>query len=152
MTMLRRSLLLGTVFAALAADESPAASYGTLDEARAMTLRAAELFRTAGREAAFRAFNEPGNGFHDRDLYVFVWNDAGDCLAHGANRGLIGRNFINLRDVDGKLFIREFTQIRESGWVDYRWRNPQTNAVEPKTSYLIRIGDVLIGVGAYKPS
>jgi cytochrome c len=153
MRISRRAFFPLCAVTALAAMGRPAAAanYGTLDEARAMSQRAAELVRTAGRDRAFRAFNEQGNGFHDRDLYVFVWNNAGDCLAHGANPGLIGRNFINLRDVDGKLFIQEFTCVQNSGWVDYRWRNPQTNAVEPKTSYLIRVDEILIGVGAYKP-
>jgi signal transduction histidine kinase len=152
MMLRRRFLLFCTAAAASAAAPVGASTYGSLDEARAMAERAAELLRTAGRERAFRAFNEAGNGFHDRDLYVFVWNNAGDCLAHGANPGLIGRNFISLRDVDGKLFIQEFTRVQETGWVDYRWRNPQANTVEPKTSFLIRVGDILIGVGAYKPS
>ena len=35
-------------------------------------------------------------------------------------------------------------------WVDYRWPNATTKAVEPKSTYVEKVGDVLIGVGIYK--
>jgi cytochrome c len=33
--------------------------------------------------------------------------------------------------------------------VEYVWRNPVTNAVEKKRSYVRRVGSSLIGVGHY---
>jgi signal transduction histidine kinase len=150
--MQRRTLLLGAVVAGALAAPARAVEYASPEDARAMCERAAALVRSAGREEAFRAFNTAGNGFHDRDLYVFVLNTKADCLAHGGNPGLIGRNLGSLRDVDGKLFAMEMAQIQDTGWVGYRWRNPQTRQVEAKTSYMIRLDDVVIGVGAYKPA
>ena len=125
-----------------------AQSYASLDEAQAMAERAAALYRAEG-EAAFPKFNEKGNGFHDRDLYVFVWDEEGNAVAHGANAGLIGRNFIGLRDVDGKELVRAFIAVNEMGWVDYKWRNPTSEAVEAKQSYIIAVDNLRIGVGAY---
>ena len=125
-----------------------AEKYGSPAEAQAMAERAADAFRAEG-ESVFAKFNEEGNGFHDRDLYVFVWDEDGNAVAHGANSGLIGRNFIDLRDVDGKLLIRAFIEVTDTGWVDYKWRNPTNKNVEAKTSYIIAVDGLRIGVGAY---
>ena len=35
-----------------------------------------------------------------------------------------------------------------TGWVNFKWQNPLTKAVEPKTLQ-VRTGDYIIGVGAY---
>jgi cytochrome c len=39
--------------------------------------------------------------------------------------------------------------VADAPWVDYKWQNPVSKAVEPKTSYEIRVGDDVVGVGAY---
>ncbi len=45
--------------------------------------------------------------FHDRDLYPFIYNLDGICVAHGARPALVGKNLIDLKDQDGKFLIRE---------------------------------------------
>lgn len=124
---------------------------GSPDDARAMAIRAAELFRTAGPEAALAQFNAPQGPFRDRDLYVFVLDNTGLQIANGANPNLVGRNIRDLRDVQGKLLVQEMLAVQTEGWIDYRWLNPQTRAVEAKSSYVVRVGDYLVGVGAYRP-
>jgi hypothetical protein len=44
------------------------------------------------------------------------------------------------------------TTAKESGtsWVGYKWPNPSIKKVEPKSSFVMRVGDVLVGVGIYK--
>ena len=56
---------------------------------------------------------------------------------------------LDLKDVDGKPFNREIQQIKETGWIEFKWQNPLTKAVEPKKMYEVRVGDYIIGVGAY---
>ena len=36
--------------------------------------------------------------------------------------------------------------------MNYSIVNPTTQKEEPKTSYVIRVGDDIVGVGAYKPT
>jgi len=67
----------------------------------------------------------------------------------GPYAGLIGKSVLDLKDVDGKPFNRETQAIKDVGWVEFKWQNPITKAVEPKRQYIIRVGDYLIGVGAY---
>ncbi len=122
---------------------------GTPDEAQAMAEEAAAFYQAEGADAAFEAFNNSPD-FHDRDLYVFALDGDGNMAAHGANHNLIGQNVVELRDPSGREFIREFLAIEESGWVDYQWPHPESGDVENKTSYIINVGDHVLGVGAYE--
>jgi cytochrome c len=122
----------------------------TQDEAKEMALKAVEYIKSAGPEVAYKAFTERAPGWADRDLYVFVVRNDGLTVAHGGSPVLVGKNLSNLRDVDGKSFILEFLAMKAPGWVEYRWRNPQSQAVESKSSYVVPLDDTVVGVGAYK--
>ena len=121
----------------------------TPEHAKAMALKAAAYLEEAGPEKAFDAFtNSPD--WKDGDLYVFVSDNDGVLVAHGFNPELVGTNSFDLTDADGKYFIREFIAITDQGWVDYKWKSPTTGEIEDKTSYVVRAGDYVVGVGAYK--
>ncbi len=121
----------------------------SLDEAQAMAERAAEFLHEEGPDVAFPAFNEGGE-WHDRDLYVFVFDLEGNAVAHGANESLIGTNMIEATDPEGNAFIADIVAVEDHGWVDYVFANPQTSENEPKRSYVIRVDDqYAVGVGAY---
>ncbi len=120
------------------------------DEAKIMAVKAAEFLKANGPEKAFAAFTGKEAPWIDRDLYVFVYDETGHSVAHGGNPALVGKSLIDLKDPDGKAFVRDFVAIKEAGWVEYKWRSPVTNAVEPKLSYIIPIGTYRVGVGAYK--
>jgi cytochrome c len=126
-----------------------ATGQATPDEAKAMAIKAAGFLKSAGPDKAFPEFTAREGAWHDRDLYVTVTDTKGTVLAHGNNPGLVGHSVIDLKDVDGKPFIRDSVGIPDQGWVDYKWQNPVSKAVEPKTGYYIRVGDYVVGVGAY---
>jgi signal transduction histidine kinase len=75
-------------------------------------------------------------------------------MAHGGSAAIIGKNMKDLKDADGKLFIQEMmaaAKTKGSGWVDYKWKNPKTGEVLPKSSYVEKLGDnAFIGCGIYK--
>jgi cytochrome c len=143
-------------FAALIVTASPAlaAEFGSKDEAVAMVKRVQAEFKKDGPAAAFKAVSDNSNkDFHDRDLYPFIYDMSGLCLAHGARPALIGKNLIDLKDQDGKFLIREMIAMAKapgSGWIDYEWPNPLTNKIEGKSSYIEKMGDYFVGVGVYK--
>lgn len=71
-------------------------------------------------------------------------------VAHPKNPALIGKNLIDIPDSDGKFFRRaivEMAKSKGSGWVDYMCLNPETNEMEHKTTYLLKVDDVIIGRG-----
>src|ERR1019366_2690009 len=90
---------------------------------------------------------------HDRDLYPFVYDLNGVNFAHGARPVLIGKDLMGLKDQDGVYLIQEMVKIANgpgSGWVNYKWPNPLTNKIEDKTSYVEKMGNYFVGVGAYR--
>jgi cytochrome c len=132
-----------------------ASDVGTKDEAVAMVKRAQEMFKKDGGDATFKAISDPSNKeFHDRDLYAYVYDLSGLCVAHGARPALIGKNLIDIKDQDGNYLIRSHVEIAKgpgSGWVSYKWPNPITSKIEDKTSYVEKLGDnYFVGVGVYK--
>ncbi|WP_299439469.1 cache domain-containing protein [uncultured Rhodospira sp.] len=125
-----------------------AADRATKEEAKAMAEDAAAYYEEHG-EAAFDVFTN-GDMFKDRDLYVFMMDLKGTMVAHGQNPSLIGRDTIGLRDPSGKAFIQEFVAVEDKAWVSYQWQNPTTGGVDDKVSYIINVGDYVLGVGAYE--
>jgi cytochrome c len=140
--------------ALLAVQPSNAAEFGTRDEAVAMVKRVQKMFAEAGAEATFKAIDDKTNAaLHDRDLYPFVYDLTGICVAHGARPALIGKNLISLKDQNGVYIIQEMVSLARgpgSGWVDYKWPNPLTNKIEDKSSYVEKMGDYFVGVGVYR--
>lgn len=138
----------------LSVSAASASENGTKDEAVAMVKRVAAMFGKDGPDATFKAVSDKSVAeFHDRDLYPFIYDLNGVCVAHGARPALIGKNLIDLKDQDGKYLIREMVDIAKgngSGWVDYKWPNPITNKIEDKTSYIEKMGDYFVGVGVYR--
>ncbi|NVD73335.1 histidine kinase [Duganella sp. BJB488] len=131
-----------------------AADKGTPDEAVAMVKKAVALIKSDGKEKAFTAISDPANTtFHDRDLYIYVYDLNGVALAHGNNPKMVGKPLIGLKDNEGKPMIKEMVDLAKSkgkGWVDFKWPNPVTKAVEAKSGYIEKVDDMLVGSGIYK--
>ena len=129
------------------------AAKGTAKEATAMVDKAIAYFNANGKAAAFAAFDDPTGKFVKDDLYIYVLDFKGDILSHGANKKLIGQHFIDIKDADGKLFFRDIINVantKGSVWVDYKWTNPVSKKVEPKSAYLKKSGDYIFCCGIYK--
>ena len=131
-----------------------AADKGSKDEAVAMVKKAVALIKSDGKEKAFGAIADPSNtAFHDRDLYVYVYDLNGVALAHGNNPKMVGKPLIGLKDNEGKLMIKEMVELAKTkgnGWVDFKWPNPVTKTVETKSGYVEKVDDMFVGSGIYK--
>jgi len=141
------------VFMAVVSPIAYAAEFGTKAEAEAMVKKAVAEIKANGQDKAFAEFNNPKGKFIDRDLYVTVYDMNGKCLAHGANPKMIGKDLMDLKDSDGKPFVKERIEIAKakgSGWQDYKFTNPVTKKVEPKSQYFEKTGDIIVACGFYK--
>jgi TRAP-type uncharacterized transport system substrate-binding protein len=141
------------LMAALLCPAAIAASYGTRDEAVAMVRRVQDKYKKEGVEPTLKAVTDKTREFHDRDLYTWVLDRTGLLMAHGGNPDLVGKNIYDMKDQNGKFFIREFIDqcMRIGhGWSDYRWVNQQKHVIEDKSSYTERMGDYCIGSGVYR--
>ncbi len=125
----------------------------TEDDAKAMLDKAVAYAESAGAEQAAAAFNDRNGDFVKDDLYVFMIGlDSGRYEAIGMNPDLTGSDAMNLTDAEGRELVKEMVsqvEAKGEGTVDYVWRNPVTNAVEKKRSYLRKVNDSMIGVGHY---
>lgn len=151
MKNLFKSILFG--FCVLAFGTAFAGDKGTREEAVALVKKAAAYLQANGKDKAFAEFSNPKGQFVDRDMYVYAADMNGIALAHGANAKLIGKSVMELKDADGKPFIKELYEVANTkgkGWVDYKWPNPVTKVIEPKTTYVEKVGDVVIACGVYK--
>ena len=132
-----------------------AAPKGSADEAIAMTKRAVAMIKADGKEKAFAAIADPANtSFHDRDLYIYVYDMNGVTLAHGNNHKMVGKNLTDLKDNEGKAIVKSLITTANSPagrvWVDFRWPNPLTKVVEQKSGYIERVDNMIVGSGIYK--
>jgi signal transduction histidine kinase len=126
---------------------------GTANEAVAMVKKATAFIKANGRDKAFAAFSDPKGQFVDRDLYVTVYDVSGTCLAHGFNPKMVGKNMIDLKDPDGKPFIKERSELaktKDQFWIDYKYINPATKQIGNKSMYTEKVGDLLVSCGVYK--
>jgi cytochrome c len=129
------------------------AQQGTSKEAQDMVNAAVSYLKSNSPEKAYAVFNAKSGKFGNKDLYIFVVDFNGMTLAHGGNNALVGKSMKDLRDPDGKFFIKEMIELARSkgnGWVDYKWPNPITKKIETKTTYIQRAGDLFLGCGIYK--
>ncbi len=151
-THLRKSaltLLTTAVFA------TPALSSGsaTKDEAVGMVKKAVAAIKANGADKIYAEINTPAGKWIDRDLYVVVYGLDGMSLAHGANPKQAGVMLIDRKDIDGKEFIRERVELAKAKanfWQDYKFQNPATKKVEPKTMYCERLNETAVCAGVYR--
>ena len=139
--------------AALAA---PAAEVrGSADEAVALVKKAVAYVKANGKDKAFAEFDNVKGPFVDRNLYIFVYDLNGVSLAigNGSSTKMVGKNLLDMRDADGTYLIKGLIAVantKGSGWFDYKWPNPVSKVIETKSSYVEKLGDIMIGCGVYK--
>ncbi|MGA3399271.1 MAG: cache domain-containing protein [Acetobacteraceae bacterium] len=144
------SLFLACVFTASLAH---AADPATPDEAKALAQKAAAHMTDVGPEKAIADFNDANGGFVDRELFVVVYDPDNKIVGSYGVPVLRGKDATTLKDVEGREFGKEIIALAKSqgsGWVDYRMTNPATKKIGLKTSWVIRVGDYILFVGAFK--
>ncbi len=137
----------------LAAELPPAQERATAGQAVAMVARAIAYYDEHGREATFAAIEDKQGEFVDRDLYIFVYGPGRTIVAHGSNTALVGTVADTLIDVDGVPFGAMFMDqaTAEGIWVDYKWHDPVSREVLPKTSWVVLHDGYIFGAGIYQP-
>lgn len=155
--MMHRALAMGGVLLAAALVGNGALAGGdraNAAEAEAMVHKAVALYKAKGREKALAEFNDKNGAFIDRDLYITGYQMDGTNVAHPLNPRMVGKNLIDIRDMDGKPYVRErltMAQTKNSFWQDYSFADPITHKVKPKQMFCERADDVVLCGGIYKP-
>jgi cytochrome c len=121
----------------------------------ALVDKAAALTESKGK-TAFPEFKKKGSEWLERETYIFIADMNGTILMHPANPELEAKSIVDIKDANGKAFMREFieTAKKGSGWVDYMWPKPGEKTPSKKRSYIksakMPSGEmVLVGAGIY---
>lgn len=163
------------VLFALIALGSLSAFAQTTEEARMARLTAfvdsavayykANAVDAASEAAVLAQFSDPKGPWVKGELYLYVYETSGVCVAHGAKKSLIGHSLMALRDNRGHYLIRDIvsgvskTGATSSHFADalrFNFTNPSHgNAIEPKVSYNVRTSSagmrpLIIGSGFYE--
>jgi cytochrome c len=146
-----RSLIAGAALVCVAtahADEG-----ATPAEATAMVKKGVAFIKAQGHDKGYAEITSKTSQFKDRDLYLVVYGLDGTVRAHGANEKMVGKNLIDLKDVDGKAFVKERVELaasKGSFWQDYKFTNPTNKKIEPKSMYCEKLEDTAVCGGIYK--
>jgi cytochrome c len=126
--------------------------HASAKEAEAMVKKGVAYIKTNGKDKGYAEITSKSSQFRDRDLYLVVYGLDGKVWAHGANEKMVGKVLIDLKDIDGKEFVRERTELgksKSSFWQEYKFTDPMTRKVEPKSMYCERLDDTVVCGGIY---
>ena len=88
--------------------------------------RGYQFMKASGTSAAAKAFTEKSDdAYRFGDLYLFVYDLKGKCIAHGKNPALMGKNMFDEKDEDGVFYVREIIEQAKvgGGWLDFKFKN-----------------------------
>ncbi|MDO9237925.1 MAG: cache domain-containing protein [Aquabacterium sp.] len=144
------TLVLSTLMgAALAADGG-----ATKEDATAMVKKGVAAIKSGSVDKIYGDISDKANAsWRHQDLYLVVYGLDGTVKAHGANSKMIGKNLIELKDIDGKAFIKERVDLAKAQgtfWQDYKFTNPETKKIEPKSMYCEKLDETVVCGGIYK--
>jgi cytochrome c len=127
--------------------------FATKDEAIAMVKKGVAFIKKEGKDKGYAEITNKKGQFTDRDLYLVVYGLDGVVRAHGANEKMVAKNLIELKDIDGKPFVKERVELGKANatfWQDYKFSNPVSKKIEPKQMYCERLEDTVVCGGIYK--
>ncbi|MYM84105.1 cache type 2 domain-containing protein [Duganella sp. FT50W] len=126
----------------------------TEKDAIAMAEKGAAFIKANSQEAFIKKIAAKDPDYLQGALYVDVRDiKTGIVLAHPVNPSIVGKDLTDIPDASGKKYRREIIELaakKGSGWVDYLYKNPTTGKIEPKTTYILRVGDIVLEAGIYK--
>jgi cytochrome c len=141
------------VSAALACGAAWAGDHATKAEAEAMVKKGVAFIKSNGKDKGYAEISNKAGQFKDRDLYLVVYGLDGKVWAHGANEKMVGKVLIDLKDVDGKEFVKERVELgkaKPSFWQDYKFTNPVDKKIGEKSMYCERLDETVVCGGVYK--
>lgn len=125
------------------------------EEAKQMVYKAYDFYKKNGKDALMNEIKNPNGQFAKGELYVFLWSWVPHytCIAHPYNHKLHMLNMNELKDPDGKTFVKdgvELAKAKGEAWFEYRYTNPVTKKIEPKKVFVKIADDFVIVAGVYK--
>ena len=112
--------------------------------------QAIDRYNSDGRESTVAYYNS--NESVDDQWYVFIVDETGDVIAHGANQDLVGMAVVDVKGENGYPSGRIVADDadEDGAWSVYTFFNPATDRSQTKHSWLIRHEGLIFGSGWYE--
>jgi signal transduction histidine kinase len=151
-TAMKTLISLGALAFAIGAAPALSAEYASPKEAETMVAKAVAALKS-NKPKTYEEITAKDPKWVDRDLYPVVYDLTGKVLAHGQNPKQVGKDLIDFKDPDGKLFVKERVELASSKgkfWQDYKFTDPVTKKALPKQMYCEKLDDTAVCAGVYK--
>lgn len=148
-----KNLLIALFVSCIAVINPAFAEEPTKNDAIALVKKAADIVKKGGKDKLIADVNAKSEEWFKGELYLIVLSMDGTHLAHPTNSKLLGKSMLDVPDINGKMFRQERVNIAKTsgeGWVDYKYKNPENGAIEEKTLYVLKAGDLILSAGVYK--
>ena len=108
------------------------------------------LYEASGRQALIDYYNGP-NGLDDQ-WYMFVADETGQLIVHGANQDLVGAPLADVTGANGypsgQIIVDDASA--DGAWSEYIFYNPASNSSQIKRSWLVEHDGLIFGSGWYE--
>lgn len=123
-------------------------------EAKAMTNKAVAFYKANGKDATIAEIQKKDGQFVKGEIYIYVFTEPNaTVLAHPMLPNFVGKNFADIKDADGKYFVKEALdglKTKNEVWVQYKWNNPTTKKIGTKISLFQKVGDMIFACGVWE--
>jgi cytochrome c len=121
-------------------------------EVRRWVEDAITLFENTGKETALAQIADSKGQFVLGERYIYALSIDGTMLAHPIEPELTGKDLLDLRDSEGKAFVRRIVDTAKTkgyGFTDYMWRSPGSHDELHKTVFFERVDGIVFCSGFY---
>jgi len=147
-----RKFLMAACLASVALN-CAAEEFASAGDAEKMVHKAVKALGAGDKAKVYEEINDKKGTWVERDLYVMVYDMQGKVLAHGQNPKMVGKELIEMKDADGKAFVKERVELASTKgkfWQEYKFTDPLTKKVLPKSAYCEKVDDAVVCAGIYK--
>jgi cytochrome c len=121
-------------------------------DAITMVNKATAYYKANGKDKTLAELNKKDTEYVKGELYVFAYDLTGVVIAHPLNSKLVGKNMLEIPDQEGKFYRKDIQQLaiaKGTGWVDYLYKNPESNKIERKSAYVQKVDEIILVCGVY---
>ena len=152
--MMRKRLLSMVVLITVCLMSGSAYAVDRDAEIVAFTKKTIAHLENVGRKQAEKDFANRNGDFIKGEVYVVIMDLDGFTTYNPINSRLVGKNFMNFRDHNGKQFMYELIQnLKRSGdsWIEYHFVNPVTKKIAKKRAFAKMINKKEFSLIGYWP-
>lgn len=121
-------------------------------EIRHWAQKAIAFYEGLGKENTLALIANPKGPFIEGERYIFALDIEGKLLAHPFSKELPGRSLTDLRDSEGRSFIRKVLAKAKTGgygFVEYMRPVPASEGELHKTVFFERVDGIVLCIGFY---